>query len=293
MKIVKIYGGLGNQMFQYALAVALKNEYPNEKIALDISTFKGTVAHNGFELFDVFNVSIRELASIRQILKLTVYSVSDYRQRLYRKLLPKRKTEIIESYCFQFIENIFVPGDGYYDGYWQCSCYFKKYKTLLQQEFSLRNELDTRNKLMYDKILSESNSVGIHVRRGDYLNAGLYSGICTMDYYVNAVSKAREIASGPLNIYIFSNDMKWSAENLSGLFHVDDNVIFVDWNTGKSSYKDMNLMSACQINIIANSSFSWWAAYLNSRNNNTVIAPHKWVNTPMEKPVQCADWILL
>lgn len=293
MKIIKIYGGLGNQMFQYALAMAIKNEFPNEKLALDISSFKGTTAHNGFELFDVFNVSIREIASIRQILKLTVYSSSDYRQRLYRKFLPRRKTEIIESHCFQYVEDVFAPGEGYYDGYWQCSCYFEKYRNLLQREFSLRNELDIRNKRMYDKIISESNSVGIHVRRGDYLNNSLYTGTCSMDYYAKAVSKAREVVCGPLNIYVFSNDIKWSLENLQNLFHVGDNVNYIDWNTGPSSYKDMKLMSACRINIIANSSFSWWAAYLNSRENNAVIAPYKWVNAPMEMPIQCADWILL
>ena len=145
---------------------------------------------------------------------------------------------------------------------------------------------------MIKTLLETKDSVSIHVRRGDYLKSRLYKNICEVDYYRNAIIKAKEIVGKEAHFYFFSNDIEWCTNHLSDL--IDDNHFHkVDWNTGANSYKDMLLMSGCRVNIIANSSFSWWSAYLNQREDKIVIAPKKWINKKILNPIQLPEWIKL
>ena len=129
-------------------------------------------------------------------------------------------------------------------------------------------------------------SVGIHVRRGDYLNIPLYSGICDLPYYTRAIEYIKSKSKNP-KFYIFSNDMEWCKINLPV-----ENAVFVEANTGINSIFDMILLSSCKYNIIANSSFSWWGAWLN-KNKKAVIAPTKWYNNKKRDAAVelSADWI--
>jgi hypothetical protein len=167
-------------------------------------------------------------------------------------------------------DNSFSGSAIYYDGWWQDKRYFLD--TIKELHF-VEPVLDETNiSLLTD--ISSSDSVSIHVRRGDYLepkNAKQYGGICTLEYYKKAIAIIKSHYKDP-NFYIFSNDIEWCKENLD-----IDKADFVNNNKGKDSWLDMFLMSKCSANILANSSFSYWGAIMN-KNDNIVVYPGKWFN---------------
>jgi len=120
--------------------------------------------------------------------------------------------------------------------------------------------------------MKNRNTVSIHVRRGDYIEHPTLGGVCNLKYYLNSIKYIKANVQDPFFI-IFSNDIAWCKDSLDL-----DNSVYVDWNTGTSSFKDMQLMSLCKNNIIANSSFSWWGAWLNDNNNKIIVCPNKWLN---------------
>ena len=291
MKVVKFLGGLGNQMFQYAFLLSLKRIY-KESILMDVTIFETYGLHNGFELDQVFNITATK-ATIDDIKKVTYYTQSYFKYRIYRKFFPQRKTEFREKHFYEFYPDV-LKGEGYsyFDGYWQYFKYFDSCKENIKKEFSYKEDLDEKNQKIEDFLLENNNCVSIHVRRGDYLKHKLYRGLCGLDYYVKSIQMIRKQYPNVGKWLIFSNDISWCKDNLLSLLE-GENVIFVDWNVGKDSYKDMRLMSDCRINILANSSFSWWAAYLNKHENSIVYAPNKWVNLPMKFKIQMPNWILI
>ena len=291
MKIVKFLGGLGNQMFQYAFLLSLQKKY-NESVLMDTSVFKTYNLHNGFELDRIFKITARK-ASIAEIKKVTFYSNSYFMSRVYKKIWPKRRTEFRENHFYEYYPDVFsIDGDCYFDGYWQSCEYFKNCRHLVQKEFSYLSELDKKNRDLENYLLNNEGCVSIHVRRGDYLEHKLYKGLCGLEYYKKAIELIRKRHINIKKWVIFSNDISWCKDNLLPLLG-DETICFVDWNVSADSFKDMRLMSACRINILANSSFSWWAAYLNGHTNSEVYAPEKWVNLPMKFKIQMPDWILL
>ena len=291
MKIVKILGGLGNQMFQYAFLLSLRQRY-KESVLMDTSIFDTYNLHNGFELERIFKITAPK-ANKTQIASLTRYSNSYFWSRVFQKVLPLRKTEFREKKFFKYYPEVLnIAGDQYYDGYWQNHEYFDTCKELIKQEFTYKEPLDAKNKSIEEFLLENSNCVSIHVRRGDYLKHKLYKDLCGLDYYQKAIEQIRKKNNPITKWFIFSNDIAWCAENLLK-FLPEETVCFVDWNQGKDSYKDMRLMSACRINVIANSSFSWWAAYLNQHSDKEVFAPKRWINLPMQFSIQMPNWILV
>lgn len=291
MKIVRIIGGLGNQMFQYALYIALKKKFPEEEILVDTSLFRGYNVHNGLELERVFGIELPQ-ASFRQLLKLSWPIIGVYKiSRFADKILPKRSSQLIESPDLKHKSEIFKSGDRYYIGYWQDYRYYQDCRNEILAAFKFDGPLSNGCQKILDKIQSIDNAVSIHIRRGDYLGHGLFSGICTIEYY----SKAIEFIKSTVNVgkfYIFSDDIPWCEVNISPLLR-NHEFEFVDINHGKDSHLDMFLMSKCRINIIANSSFSWWGAYLNTNPSKIVCAPKKWAN--VEKIItyrQLPDWQL-
>ena len=274
MKIVKILGGLGNQMFQYALAVSLKKKFPNESVKIDTSCFHGYPLHNGYELERLFNVSIPH-ASYREIAKLA-YPFYHYRLwQIGKRILPQRQTMVSEKPNGEYDNSILSTiGSCYYDGYWQNEKYFIGVKEEIVKAFTPKN-IDAKNEC-YAQMLSACNSVSLHVRRGDYVKNPLYGGICDEEYYVSAIKNILEQTYVEF-FCVFSNDIDWCKRHLLKLVE-NKPIEYVDWNTKSDSYKDMYLMSHCRHNIIANSSFSWWGAWLNCNKNNIVICPRKWNN---------------
>lgn len=271
MIIIKVMGGLGNQMFQYALYKKLLQI--NKDVKVDIHYFNNVAMHNGYELNKVFDLN-PSIATNNEIKRLgdTERCISS---KIRRKMGFKKKSHFTPSsdQVATFIPEIFVIDEMYLDGYWQSEKYFKDVDTIIRKDFTFRNDLRGRNAIICQEIL-HNEAVSLHVRRGDYLKIPLYQNICTRDYYVNAINYISDRIKKP-KFYIFSDDIEWCESNLD----IKD-ATFVNWNKGSDSYIDMQLMSNCKYNIIANSSFSWWAAWLNNYKNKIVISPKKWFSDP-------------
>ena len=274
MIVTKIIGGLGNQMFQYAvgMSLAMKNE---TALALDVSGFENHALHQGFELQRIFNhpFNIASKADVRRILGWQ--SPSSIQRVLSRSpfSLLRRKNFIIEPH-FQYWSTINnLTNNSYLSGYWQSDKYFSHIEDQIRAAFSFKIPLENRNAELAKKI-SKVNAVSLHVRRGDYANNPKTTsthGLCSLDYYQSAISYISEYIQQP-QFFIFSDDIKWVRNNLK----IDYAHQFVEHNHGIESYNDMRLMSMCQHHIIANSSFSWWGAWLNPKVDKIVVTPKHW-----------------
>lgn len=285
MKTVRIIGGLGNQMFQYALLVGLKNSF-KEDIYADLSGFKEYNLHNGLEIQSIFGIKL---------------SVSNNCPFLARKLtLSRYVNKYLPFLCrhyqfeypdFRYIEDIYQNKEKeYYAGYWHHHKYVEFFKDDLCRLYQFPPFEDRYNTMISEQMWKE-NSIGIHVRRGDYLNEKQYQGICTLDYYKKAIQIVLSKFDN-VSFYVFSNDVDWCRNNLSEMF-MNSKTIYVDWNKGKESYRDMQLMTFCRGLIVANSSFSWWGAFLNKKEDHLVIAPKRWKNTDYNLEIQLPQWILI
>ena len=299
MKIVNVIGGLGNQMFQYAFAVALKNINPQEEVFVDIQHYKNAFIkkyhgnnfyHNGYEINKVFPSATIKSAGAWDLMKVSYYIPNQILARAVRRLFPKRKSEFVaDQQPYIFIpEALSVNGDCYYDGYWMSPLYFNDFRNEIIKEFEFR-PFDTKENIELAPLLLRDNSVTIHIRRGDYVGSNTLGGICTLNYYRNAIQEARKIISNPV-FFIFSNDSQWCIENLKDEFG-NCEVHFISHNKGKESYRDMQLMTMARCTILANSSFSWWGAYLNQRKDHLTYCPNKWHNTMEYKDHYVNGWI--
>lgn len=287
MKIVKYIGGLGNQMFIYAFSVALRETFKQE-ILVDTHYYKSFKFHQGLEISKVFGVELKE-AKVWDILRMAWYFPNYWIDYHFLKYLPRKKTMQGELPGGVMNEAVFQdPSDKYYDGYWQNCEFFNQFKDVIMRELTFKPKLTGKNKEIIGKILEDS-TVGIHVRRGDYLNNWRYKGLCGIDYYTKAISFIQEKITHP-KYFLFSDDIEYLEQNIVPLLK-DAEYTIVNWNRGADSYIDMQLMSCCNHLIIANSSFSWWAAYLNKR-NPIVVAPEKWSNnTDVKFRRQAPGWI--
>lgn len=291
MKIINISGGLGNQMFQYAFLIAMR-EATGDECLMDASKYATYNLHNGFELADVYDISAR-CATKQELKKVTRYTTNYKLSRVFRKFLPRKRTEIIEPMpsCL-YMPDIFTKakGDLYYEGIWQNEKYFSNVRPIILKEFTYKQPMNSRNEEASKKF-SQKTTVSMHIRRGDYLLHKNYIGLCGIDYYTKAIEYAKEKYGNDIQFAIFSNDMQWCNDNILPLIEGYEYTT-VDWNKGKDSYNDIRLMSYCKVNIIANSSFSWWAAYLNNYDGKEIIAPAKWTNMPVMFKRQLDDWTL-
>lgn len=289
MKIVRIIGGLGNQMFQYALFLALKHRFPEEELLVDCSLMKSYNVHNGLELERVFGVSLPQ-ASFRQLAKLTRPTYHYKLSKVVDNFIPNRKTECVEAKDQSFNPLVFAEGNRYYRGYWQDYRYILGSREFIRSRFQFVIPINEKSRILLEELKETDSSVSIHVRRGDYLKYPRYAGLCTLDYYRAAVGKIKKEVKVP-TFYLFSDDIDWIKVNIIPLLG-ESTYKIVDWNRGKESALDMLLMSSCHHNIIANSSFSWWGAFLNTHGDSIVCAPAKWINLPVKCCYQLPQWNL-
>jgi hypothetical protein len=272
MKIVRFIGGLGNQMFQYAFYKALKQRF--SAVKADISAYDKYSASysNGFELQTIFGLSLDFTSKDEN----DRYSKPEKRSlvrsiaRNFKKNQPEYFTEVPGVIDLSVL---YKDSPGYYNGFWQSEKYFTAVRETIKSDFSQWPELDEKNEQVRNLIHS-TESVAVHVRRGDYIDT-VFDKICTTDYYLKAVEQLENVIKRTPTYFIFSNDINWCRENINF-----PNQVFISSNNAKNSYKDMQLMSLCKHNIIANSSFSWWSAWLNANEEKKVLCPGKWCHVP-------------
>lgn len=292
-KIVKFNGGLGNQMFQFAFACALADKF-NVNVVFDFSYFEEVkqnknVTSRAFEL-DAFNIEYPE-ASKEDLQKV---KRSDFESKLKRHLAKMFPVKYGINYIREKHNCIFEqkmlnsPDYFYYEGYFQNEKYFKHIRNDLLKKFSLKIPLNEKNQKILNEI-NKTNSVSIHIRRGDYVTLDYVNkihGICSPDYYKKAIEYIAKKVETP-HFFLFSDDIKWVIENLK----IEYPCTIIDFNQGKGIF-DLELMKHCKHNIIANSSFSWWGAWLNENPYKIVIAPKNWM-VKQKSNIVSSDWIKL
>ena len=269
MIITKIAGGLGNQMFQYAAGRSLAITH-NCELKLDLSWFDTFKLHNGYEL-ERFNIKAG-IATKNEVVKLAG-NQSKLIKALRKKMGFRSRAHFIESdfsFCPEFIQS--VP-PVLIEGHWQSYKYFDSVSSVICAELAPKSPLSDASLRVAEEI-SGVNAVSIHIRRGDYVSNKAINdvhGVIGLDYYTKAIQHVRDVIPSP-HFFIFSDDLEWAKKTMG----LESGTTFVSHNKALSSYQDMQLMAACKHNIIANSSFSWWGAWINPYSNKTVIAPRRW-----------------
>jgi Glycosyl transferase family 11 len=289
MNKVAVYGGLGNQMFQYALCTALNEK--GQKTRLSFSRFLHYRLHD-FELTKAFIVPLSPLMKIQAFLltKAAFFYKQKWVTGFFRRLINKYEStqnSYKEKAEFVFDENVFKQQHSLLTGTWQAEKYFINAASLIKKQFVFKKPADTVNTDIINRI-NNCNAVSIHIRRTNYLNAEWQKQLYVIkdaEYYHKAAAVIKQKVANPF-YFIFSDDMEWAKEQLQL-----SNCFYVDNNRNGNSYIDMYLMSLCKHNIIANSTFSWWGAWLNSYNEKIVIMPAKWMNTNNCEGIFPEAWI--
>ena len=289
--ISRLAGGLGNQMFQYACGFAVAQK-SSAQLLLDKS-FLTRKPHNAtytlrdFEL-DVFLIDA-EFAPKELVEEFNPETRSLF-AKISNKLFGNRTGYFKEKNKLFCPDILNLEPPVYLEGYWQNEKYFNPYRTALLKAFQPKQSPSPRNQELALEIYN-NHAVCVHVRRGDYVNnasAQLLHGTCSPRYYENA-SKYLEQKGIPLTYYIFSDDMEWVKQNI----HFPGVTRYINHNTGKESHWDLYLMKHGQHHIIANSSFSWWGAWLCERPGQQVVAPSSWFQGIEKYEITPATWILL
>lgn len=274
MIITRLNGGLGNQMFQYAAGRALAVRH-GTTLKLDISNFGGNPERNyRLAAFDI-KASIADKGEIEALRRDNVV------QRLFRRM-PLLATTIRISHVrerfFQYDSGFStLPDNVYLDGYWQSERYFHDIEDIIRADFTFVAEPDPVNREIAGRI-ANTDSVAVHVRRGDYVSNAVardYHGVLALEYYNRAVSWICGQVAEP-HFYVFSDDPAWARDNL----RVDHPVEYIDHNPPNRDYEDLRLMALCRNQVVANSSFSWWGAWLNHNPKKKIVAPARWFNQP-------------
>ncbi|GFI45495.1 O-antigen biosynthesis glycosyltransferase WbnK [Lachnospiraceae bacterium] len=278
MNIIRMTGGLGNQMFQYALYLKLRSM--GKEVKFDDITEYGLANARPIMLW-AFGITYPR-ADKAEINEITDGS-RKLAHRIRRKLFGRRSREYHEKDC-NFDPQVLLQEDAYLTGYFQSEKYFKDIEQQVRQAFAFSDGIwqragAGRKEKTEGYLLQIKNceSVSLHIRRGDYLEmASVYGGICTEEYYQKAVTLMEEELPGA-KFFIFSNEPAWAKQWASRIYGEDGRFTVIEGTTEDKGYLDMLLMSRCRHHIIANSSFSWWGAWLNGSPGKKVIAPALWL----------------
>ncbi len=265
-------GGLGNQMFQYAAGRRLAEKL-GVKLKLDIEMFKD----NALRKYELGAFNIQEcFAAGEEIERLTAVKrgiVEKALDRVFKRPIRRPNSYIAEKY-FAFDPSVLQLQDQVYlDGYWQSEKYFVEIEMVIREEFTIRHPQTDKDKALSDSIKS-SNSVSIHIRRGDYVSnpdTNNQHGVCGIDYYQRCTDFIITNVVNP-HFFIFSDDPEWVKNNLK----IEHKSTVVEHNGTEKCYEDLRLLSQCKHHIIANSTFSWWGSWLSENPEKIVIAPKKW-----------------
>lgn len=283
MIILKLVGGLGNQLFQYATArsISLRN---GVEFKLDNNIYKESLNHDILRYkLNRFNV-VENFASDEEIKKYRNEIPVSFTERLYNYIFTKRlnlpnrynkKSHVIERFDDKIDPRILNCREAYLEGWFGKEAYFRDFRSELEKDLSLKNPPSPENQKLLKEI-EECNSVSIHLRRGD-IAAGIHNSFFRLlprSYYEEAIKIIKDRVKNPV-FFIFSDSIDWVREN----FKLDSPVVYVD-NNGDREYEDLNLMMHCKNHIIANSTFSYWGAWLGDRPDHVVVVPEIWYNDP-------------
>ena len=280
MIITKLMGGLGNQMFQYAAARSLANiHYVPFKLDLSFfSTQNAILPPVTLRSYQIGEFRIQDhIASPEEVNRLTCYLGGRIRGRLFRlfqHVLPLSKRNIYRQRFSGYDPAFMKLGNNVYlDGYWQSWKFFVETQDIIREEFTLKSPMTIYRNTLFNEIKSK-DSIGIHVRRGDYSNnpvANRYHGLYGKDYFLSAVSLIVDKIKNP-HFFIFSDEPEWAEVNLK----LDYPYTIVKREHRHHDAEDLVLLSLCQNFVISNSSFGWWAAWLSDNPNKMVITPKRW-----------------
>lgn len=296
MLVVCFGDGLGNQMFQYAFYRELVYKYPRNRVYADICNFYGSVNdHNGYELERIFNIQIPECSRHKAMELADYYGLGNKKHPVLNRIFGLRIVIFGRKRSFisvddptEFYKEIFDlnPLNSYMlRGNWINENYFIDIKEQLYHDFIFPPIVDEKN-LEIAKKIKDTLSVSIHIRRGDYITSGVTS--LNTVYYTEAIDMIKNRIHQELHFFVFSDDIEYCRQVLQSL----SNVTFIDVNKGDDSFRDMQLMSLCKHNIIANSTFSYWGAYLNQNIEKIVIAPRIGMKL-YHNPIALSDWTLI
>ena len=280
MIVVNFEGGLGNQMFQYAAAFALANTLETElKCTVDLLASHRT--KRTYELRDVFGVEV-DVASPRELSMLLGPLCTNKQVRRFLAKPPAaflRSKKFISDDYLIFVDNLAdrcIAG-GYLHGFWQSEEYFEGSKHTIRSCFTFPAfENDTDQSIVSE--MKDCYSIGVHVRRGDYLTSAKTNSlhnVLPLSYYRSAINRlAKE--QPYTKLFVFSDDPEWAEQHIEPL---SEHTHIISHNQGNSAFRDMQLLSLCDAVVMANSSFSWWAAWLNNKITKRIIAPKKWFSS--------------
>jgi len=280
MIITELFSGLGNQLFQYAAGLSLAKKHNTElyidKTWFDLDMEKQTPRNYGLKPFNI-NTSIASNEQIQQFFRVGKSGIIEKINNKLNSMRPYYEQRIYKEPFFHYDPNFTkATKHVYLTGYWQSEKYFADIKEDVRASFQLKKEVTGLNAELKNK-MRHSMSVSLHVRRTDMVNnpdVVKTHGSCNLDYYLAAVDKITQGLIDP-HIFIFSDDPQWCKANIKLEFP----VTYIDHNNGDDAYLDLHLMSHCKHHIIANSSFSWWGAWLNPSDSKRVIAPKRWFAT--------------
>lgn len=282
MIVIRYRGGLGNQMFQYAFSLAMRQRYGEVPVLADLTHYRLNREHNGFELGEAFGIHPAE-ASERDIRRLSPYYVPPFAyeklpgavsfvNRLQYRCLERQRRKKAGNYYKQENHCAYEPAvfeldpghDWYLDGLWQDPDYFRNCKTEIAEAYSFRNRgcKKEQDKTLREKITG-SHSVGVHVRRGDFVNSKF--DICSVDYYRQAFGIMEQKVSEPF-FFFFSDDAEYVEKEFGEIRNKE-----IISGGPENGARDMELLSLCRYAIVSNSTFAWWGAWLGHA--ELVLAP--------------------
>ena len=291
MKLVAATGGLGNQMFDYAFMVRLSKEHP-ARLFHPYGDKSARYGHAGFQLEEIFNLRPEDRKSH---FGTTLFGLYWHAIRILPKGMRPFMLKMVGQNEVKVAENfVFYPEvlqsthkNELFMGTWQSQQYFAGAEDDVRAAFTFKEDLMNEPSRQLRHAIEDCNAVSLHVRRDDYLSttyAQGFGGICTTKYYRKAIAYIKENTEQP-KLFVFSDDINWCRENLDLA-----DATFVDCNHGDESWQDMYLMSCCKHNIIANSTFSWWGAWLNAHPEKIVVAPDRWWNG-LKDDVVPDEWV--
>lgn len=269
MLITQLTGGLGNQMFQYAATKAQAFRLDTD-LYLDKTHFLTTpLGKKNLRQYELSHFCLDE-----KFKKPALHWIKKYfkvKQVYFGFETFKEKHVEVDPLFFDVKDNTYI------EGVFQSEQYFKDFEAQIRADFSFKAQPISKNLELLEKIKTV-NAVSLHVRRGDYVNNPETlkgHGVCGLDYYNKAIEIIAERVENPY-FFLLSDDIEWVTENLKLAYPFE----VINHNKGEKSYEDMRLMSNCKHHIIANSSFSWWGAWLNGNTDKIVVAPEQWFKNP-------------